>query len=396
MFSREYRSSGVLLGDAFGADYPDAFTHPIVEYRALTTRAGIIDLTHWGALRLSGGDRVRFLNNMITADIATLGSGHGRRAALTTVKGKLIAELVVLARADAIDVLVAQGDTTAVREVLDKHIIADDVVLEDVSRDTAVIAVEGPQCREVVWRLIPDAPIPLEPLQFTETEYQGTPVTVLRHTVTGEKGMHVIVPADAAARIRGFLVQSGRAEDALLCGRAAWNMRRVEAGLPWWGEDVADNFPKESRLDDLVDYNKGCYLGQETLARMHFRGHPNWLLEGLRCPQLPLPGFIDLDDDELPRAADDPDAVRAHIDDLERAGVVDPGTDLFAGTDASAGEGKPAGRLTTLTFSPKLRSALFLGFIRANAAEAGAEFVFSTGDEVTRAVITQLPVEESE
>lgn len=394
MFVQSYRSGDVLLDSAFGVEYPEAFSHPLLEYRALTSRVGLIDLTHWGALRLTGPDRVAFLNNMITGELGSLQAGHARHAALTTVKGKLVAELLVLARSSELFVLVAQGETQAVRDALEKHIIADDVILEDASADVGVVAVEGPKCREVVWRLFPDVPIPLEPLRFTDTEYQGTPVTILRHTVTGEKGMHVIVPADGIERIRAYLVQSGIAEDMELCGRAAWNMRRIEAGLPWWGTDIDDNFPKECRLDHVVDYNKGCYLGQETLARMHFRGHPNWLLVGLRSPQIPAPDLFSAPDDELPTVEADRDTVRRHIDAIEMRDIVDPGTELFAGSDASAGEGKAAGRVTSPTFSPKLGSALFLGYVRAKAAETGNEFVFSTGDEVTKTTITHLPVEE--
>jgi folate-binding protein YgfZ len=166
--------------------------------------------------------------------------------------------------------------------------------------------------------------------------------------------------------------------------------------MPWWRVDVDDNFPKECRLDHLVDYNKGCYLGQETLARMHFRGHPNWSLVGLRCAQVPLPDFFGVDDDELSTVEADPDTVRRHVDALDFLETVDRGTELFAGSDASAGEGKPAGRITSLTYSPKLGSALFLGYVRANEAETAAEFVFTTGDEVTKATITQLPIEEQQ
>lgn len=397
MFIDAYKAhgTGVLLGEAFGVEYPLAFSHPLCEYRALTTRAALLDLTHWGVLRLRGADRVTFLNNMTTNDVARLSAGRARHSAMTTVKGKLVADLYVLARTDELLVLVAQGDRRAVVEQLNKHIIADDVTLEDLTGRVGVLSVEGPKCREVVWRLFPESPIPLEPLSFIDVDYQGMPVTMLRGSVTGEKGFHVIADAAHVARVRDYLVHSGRAEDMEACGSVAWNMRRVEGGLPWWGADVDDNFPKECRLDGVVDYEKGCYLGQETLARMHYRGHPNWLLVGLRSGQIALPEFFDLPDEELAIVETDPDRVRAHIDTLSLSGVIAPGTQLFAGNDASAGEGKPAGRLTSLAFSPRLGSALFLGYVRASFGEAGTEFVFSTGDDVARASITKLPVEVS-
>ncbi len=393
MFLQTYMSSHVLLGDAFGISYPDAFTHPLIEYRALTTRAALIDLTHQTVLRLRGDDRVRFLNNMTTNDVAALTAGHGCHSALTTVKGKLVAELFVLARDEELVVIVAQGEGQAVIDTLDKHIIADDVTVENAT--AGVLSLEGPLCREVVWRLFPDAPIPLEPLSFVDVDYQGITVTLFRNGVTGEKGFQLIVPAAGIERIRDYLVQSGRGDDMELCGRAAWNMRRIENGLPWWNVDVGDNFPKESRLDHLVSYTKGCYLGQETLARMHHRGHPNWLLVGLRSSQMALPDFFDMMDEDLVTVEEDPDTVRYHVDVLSLVDMVDAGTELFPGSDASAGEEKAAGRLTSLTFSPRTGGALFMGYVRAPLAQTGNEFIFSTGDEVTRTTVTTLPIEES-
>ena len=108
---------------------------------------------------------------------------------------------------------------------------------------------------------------------------------------------------------------AGQGFDLECCGYLAWNMRRVEVGEPWWGLDVGDNFPKECRLDDLVDYEKGCFLGQETLARMRYRGHPNWLLVGLqalgRAPSaLQPPAALLPERGEAPAEPGDADAYR--------------------------------------------------------------------------------------
>ncbi|HXV15122.1 MAG TPA: hypothetical protein VEC56_13025, partial [Candidatus Krumholzibacteria bacterium] len=229
---------------------PDVFTHPRLEYEALTHTVGLIDLAHVGVLRLRGGDRVRFLNAMVTNDVAALHSGSACEALLTTTKGRVVAELLILARADELLVLVMQGSTQRVFEALDSHIIADDVQLTDMSAEMSVLSLEGPKSREVVWRIFPRAPLPLESLKFTENEYQGLHAMVVRHSVAGEKGMHVIVSRGQAERLRDYLVQAGVGMDMQVVGRVAWNTRRVEAGLPWYGIDVSeDNFPKEARLD---------------------------------------------------------------------------------------------------------------------------------------------------
>ena len=114
MFAEQYKSEDVILKESFGVPYPEVFTDPQSEYHALTTTAALVDLCHWGALRLRGGDRVRFLNALTTNDVESLPAGRACHSALATVKGKLVAELFVLKREDELFVLVAQGDTTTV------------------------------------------------------------------------------------------------------------------------------------------------------------------------------------------------------------------------------------------------------------------------------------------
>src|SRR5712675_1794978 len=119
---------------------PDAFTDPATEYEALTHAAGIIDHAAPGVLRLRGKDRVRFLNAMVTNDVAKLAAGRSCAALITTTKGKIVAELLVLARADELMVVVLQGPVARVVEALESHIIADDVELENASEHITVIA----------------------------------------------------------------------------------------------------------------------------------------------------------------------------------------------------------------------------------------------------------------
>lgn len=372
MFADTYKAAGVVLRNWFGVQYPEAFTHPADEYRALTSTAALIDLCHWGVLRLTGDDRVRLLNSLTTNDAASLDTGGGCHSALTTLKGKLLAELYVLRSEEELLVLVAQGDTGVVADTIEKHIIADDVDVADVSADIAVFAVEGPKSRAVLWRLFPSQPIPDERLRFDDTDCLGTPVTIVRNSVTGESGYHLIVPAANAWRVRDYLIQSGRADDMSLIGRVAWNTRRVEAGLPWWGADVTagENFPKECRLDGVVSYTKGCFLGQETLARMHHRGHPNWLLVGL-TPRADLLG-LETHQDTWPDVSHTPPV----------------NAPLFTPADLD----KQAGRLTSPVFSPKFRKPLALGYVRTALAEPGTEMVLRTGDQDTTLVVTPLPV----
>jgi folate-binding protein YgfZ len=335
---------------------PETYTDPAQEYEALAHTAGIIDLPHAGVLRLSGADRVRFLNAMVTNDVAKLAAGRGCQALLTTTKGKIVAELLVLARAEDLRVLVMQGPVARVVEALESHIIADDVALEDLTAAHGLIAIEGPKARDLVWRLFPREPLPLEPLAFTENEYLGMRAVVVRHAVAGAKGMLMIVPRADLPLVHEYLVQGGIGMDAMVAGRAAWNVRRIEGGLPWFGADIGeDNFPAECRLDTThVSYEKGCYMGQETIARMHYRGHPNWLLVGLTTDAGQVPA---------------------------------PGTDLFTDDESTS-----VGRITSPAMSPMLRKPLCLAWVRAPLATADTRFHARTGDAVREFTMVELPL----
>lgn len=393
LFIDAYQAARIPLSEAFGGPYPDAFTHPRLEYETLTHAAGIVDLSHLGVLRLAGSDRVRFLNAMVTHDVARLAAGASCAALMTTTKGRIFAQLLVLARKDDLLVLVLQGSTARVAEALESHIIADDVELSDVSAACGVLSSEGPRSRELVWRIFPRDPLPLKPGEFTENEYQGMRATVVRHSVVGDKGLHVIVARDQLARMRDFLVQGGVGIDCYPVGRIAWNMRRVENGLPWFGADVSEeNFPKEVRLDDHVSYEKGCYLGQETIARMHYRGHPNWQLVGLTVPgDTPCtPAWQARWDDlaSLPTLPRNADAAAA---DARALGAPQgaAGAELFA---AAGGESKPAGRITSGVLSPILKKPLFLAMVRANVAAPGSTLDTTLGGKPVTLAVVDLPI----
>ena len=127
MLTELYRKSGLPLKEHFGVPYPEFFVHPAAEYVAQVTYCGVIDLMHWRILRVTGKDRVTFLNAMLTNDIAALEKDEGTHSMITTIKGKIIAELFVFVREDDVLVLVAQGDAAQTQEVLEKHIVMEDV-----------------------------------------------------------------------------------------------------------------------------------------------------------------------------------------------------------------------------------------------------------------------------
>lgn len=188
----------------------------------------IVDQTSWGAVRVTGGDRVRFLQGMCMGDVARVPPGGWLRTATLNAKGRLISVYDLCAREEDLLLLCQPGLAEATRALLERHAIADDVSFE--------LADELPVHRiwdspDAVWSAPPVfAPLPGEPASAEAVE-----------------------------------------------------VRRIEAGLPLYGVDVGDDsFPFETPLARLIDYGKGCYLGQEPVARVKARGTPSRMLRGLR------------------------------------------------------------------------------------------------------------------
>ncbi len=389
MLAETYRRDNVPLVDLFGVEYPAYFVNPIVEYQAIVRHAGIIDLTHWRAFRLSGRDRVSFLNAMVTNDIAALEPDQGSHALITTIKGKIIAELFVFARKEDTLVLVPQGNASEAYDIFQKHIITEDVSVEDLSSQYGVIALEGPNAEDVLWRMFPTGPFPKGSLHAVEREFEDAGVFLMKNSVTGEDGYHMMIPAKHILRLRGFLVQAAHGSDGLPVGAVAWNMRRVEKGLPWFGIDFTENnFPDETRLGSAISYTKGCFRGHETLSRLHHRGQVNRVLVGLT-----------VGDDDVPEAvkklaaefatevrSDDEQNLRQQAQPIAEAldlrESFGSGSELFP-SDSPGESDKSIGWVTSVAFSPELQKPLILGYIRREAAEGKSEVFLGARTRLT-------------
>ena len=372
MLLSAHRRDNARVAHAFGVEYPSWFVNPAAEYQSLTRYAGALDLTHWSILRATGKDRVSFLNAMLTADVSTLDTHRGCHALLTTIKGKIIAEMFVFVREDDVLLLVSQGDVTEAKAVLEKHIIMEDVTLADASEAFGIIALEGVKLDDAMWRFFEKGPFPKEHLQAFPRRFGDIDVYVMRNNVTGMGGYHMLMPSAAVERMWTYVLQGIRGTDGLPVGSIAWNMCRVEHGLPWYGVDFSDdNFPDECRLGQTISYTKGCFRGQETLARLHHRGHVNRVLAGLVPVQAPSEATAlanafgaDINNYDEPALQA---AAAALAGKLDLSTLYPGGTELFAAGDPS----KPVGHVTSAVFSPRLGRPLLLGYLRREILDAG-------------------------
>ncbi|MEA2410997.1 MAG: hypothetical protein QOC77_1558 [Thermoleophilaceae bacterium] len=234
------------------------------EYERLRESVGLLDRSARGKLRISGEEAADYLQGQVTNDVVALTPGTGLYAALLNHKGKMLADMRILRGEDFIWVdTEPEALPTLVRNV-SMYSIGRDVRHEDVTASHAIVSLIGPEARA---RL--DDPPPAEEHAFTQGEHGLYVATDL--------GVDVICPAADAAAVREALGVEPVSEEAAEC-------LRIESGRPRFLYDVGtDTIPQEAGLNErAVSFTKGCYVGQETVARLHYKGKPNRHLRGLR------------------------------------------------------------------------------------------------------------------
>ncbi len=221
-----------------------------------------------GILRLAGADRVRFLQGMTTNHVKALKPGESQRSLHVSQKGKVLALLTVLAEVDFLWVETDADRAAWLKAALEKMLIMDDVIIEDCSSGLAVLALLGRH------------PPPLT----------SPTLRRVRASRVGGDGWELWVPRVELGAQRPSLLEAG----ARLIGAEEEELLRMERGMPRFNVDVSEeNLPQEARLDEdtgWISYSKGCYVGQETIARLHSMGQVRQRLALLRMSERALPG----------------------------------------------------------------------------------------------------------
>lgn len=248
-------------------------------YLSLHRGAALHVLTSRSLLVVHGKDRARFLHNMLTNDIASLRPGEGCSAVKVSVQGKMEAALRVICLEEE---MWCDLDGQAVEVVLTglrRRIVLEEAELQEASRRWKLLSLQGPAAADVLRKLggRPEA-LP-QRHQHAAAMIGGIDGRIVRSDHTGEGGFDFWIPHTALEQMTTLLVEAG----ARLVDAETFEVRRVEAGIPRHGAEItADYFPQEAGLDaGWISYTKGCYLGQETIARIHHMGHVNRCLRGL-------------------------------------------------------------------------------------------------------------------
>ena len=280
------------VADIAGRSVALRYTSIETEYAALHRSAMLVDRTHRTRMTFEGDPRVETLTGLVTNDIGALTAGSGLYAAALTPRGKIIADVRVFARESdlLIDVPVraAAGWVAMVRKYVNPRATR----YADHSETLADLGVFGVRARGIVGAMVgvsAEALATLAPYSHVAGTVDGNRVVVARVPDIGIEGYEVIVPAESRPQLWRRALELG----AVPAGLDTWEIARIEAGRPEWGIDIDETtIPQEANLDAMhaISYTKGCYTGQETVARVHFRGHVNRHLRGLTYPGVePLP-----------------------------------------------------------------------------------------------------------
>lgn len=272
-------------GDAEGAptcEIVAAFAEVELEYAAIRSGVALVDCPQRGTLSVRGADRVDFVNRLVTQDVKKLADGAVARAFLTNRKGRIDADLVIARLPDALVIDALAHDVAALRDALEKMHFGEDIAIEPLIGSHARISLHGPKAEAALKALglagAADA--------WSAPIGEGR-VWIWRTSELGVAGFELCVPTSHAASLWRSLVTFG----ARPSGWFATNTARLEAGTPYFRIDFGPtNLPHESGvLESRVSFTKGCYPGQEVVARMQNLGKPKQRLVGLRIEADLLP-----------------------------------------------------------------------------------------------------------
>jgi folate-binding protein YgfZ len=276
------------------ASAPD-FGDSRAEFQGLLSGCGLYDLSWRSKIAVTGGDRIRWMNGMVSNNVRDLATGHGVYAFMLNAQGRIQADLYVFHRGDSLLVDTERGQRDKVLQLFGRYIIADDVEIADISDKLTALGLTGPESRRVLERAgiaVPD----LAHLQFADVAWRQKSIVILRAGEEARESWQVWIAPEHSTELWDALVKSG----ARPSGTTALNLFRIARGIPQFGVDIRErDLPQETGQTRALNFTKGCYLGQEIVERIRSRGavhrqFTGFVVEGT----LPEPGSKILADEK--------------------------------------------------------------------------------------------------
>lgn len=326
---------------------------PATQTRALLQAAGLVDASAIQSFVLTGKHRVDLVQRISSNDLKKLAPGDGHANCFTTNKGRIVDWVRLLVKDDAVLMLTSPGNGAHVVQWLDRYTITEDFHVRDVSAEIALLHVLGPSASAVVAKHVAAAAPELKPFSVCPGRIGATDIQVIRtEGLTTSPGFYLLCGRDEAPGVAAALLERAAADGLVACGPDAYTAARVHEGLPEFARELGEDFhPLEAGLWGSVSFTKGCYVGQEVIARLNTY-----------------------------------DKVMKHLVRLELtdgAGLTAP-VPLFA-------NGQDAGVVTSLAGPPWLPTWRALGYVKKKAQSAGAPLHVGAPDApITARVVDRI------
>ena len=351
---QQHTQLGATLEELAGWEIPAHYGDVAAEHRAVREMVGIADLSHRGKIKVIGEDRVKWLQSIISNDILPLRPGHGCYSSLLTHKGKMLTYFRLYMQTDAVMVEdVGEIGQTSFQTLRKFLLYGTKAKMEDCAETWGLLLISGPKAAQVVQSAFGVDVTDLKPVDFVTAQIGGHHALVLRTEETGEVDIEVLLPAESLLTAWTSALQTGAKFGIRAIGTQAREALRMEAGLPKAGPDLNEEIvPPEANLEGKAfSLNKGCYPGQEVVARMDTYGNVRRKLVGL----------------------------------ILKDAIVPPhGAKLYSGD-------REVGWISSAVHSPQLNKTIAFGFPLRDFSTAGTELTVECGGSKHRATIHSLP-----
>ncbi len=320
------------------------------EYEAIRHGAALLDLPLPAVLEISGKNAVQFINGLVTNDVKSLAAGEGILAAFLNVQGKVVSLCRFYQTGEKLVLECDGAQRKTIYKNLGRFVPAGEFFVNDVSEKLNLLSLQGPQSAALLTKIMNQA-IEAEPeYRNYSCEINGTKILLTSHFRANGQGFDLFVAREAGYAIRQTLLDAG----AQAAGSEALEIARLEAGIPRENVDVTENnILLEAGYEKAVSYTKGCYLGQEVIARIHWRGQPAKQLRGL---------------------------------------VIDAEAVPARGTEMWAEDGKKIGEITSAVKSFALNQIIALGYVHRYYLTDGTRFTLKLNEaEIGHATVTATP-----
>ena len=328
-------------------------TATLSQYDAVVHAVGLIDLSDRGKIEVTGADRVSFLHSMISNEVEGLPEYAGRYGTFLTARGKMVSDFYYYRFPNFLLLDIDRSLLAKMLGELEKYIIMEEVDLSDVSAGYSHLSLQGPGSPKLLQDLFgetgPQEAFEIQPLDQSEGQ-----VWLIRRPDLADQGFELVCPAEMGSDLRAAIQQKGAALGIQELDEESWNVLRTEAWIPRFGIDMDETrYPMEARLDQAISLTKGCYLGQEVVAKATHIGGVNNLLMGLK-----------LEDGTLPAR----------------------------GARVLNEEGKKIGSVTSAVLSPRLNCPIAFAYLKRGFAFAGNQcrVELSAGEAASAEVVERF------